>query len=98
MDSLKRRGGRWGGEGLVYLSPEAGLWWSRGHEKVTGVPCWGGGSHNLEKAGGVWCPTVGGSRSLGKVGTSGENIMSLEQGSQSHGSLCPWVLFARSTQ
>ena len=38
-----------------------------------------GWSHNLEKAGGVWCPVVGGSHSLGKVGTSSENRMSLEQ-------------------
>ena len=47
-----------------------------------------GWSCNPEKAGGVWCPTVKGegSRSLGKVSTSGENRMSLEQGGQSHGS------------
>lgn len=44
-------------------------------------------SHHLEKAGGVQGPTVGGSCSLGKVGTSGENRVSLEQGGQSHGSL-----------
>ena len=55
-----------GGVGFVYLSPAAGLWWSRSHEKVRGV----------------WCPTVMGLEGLGvgKVGTSGENRMSLEQG------------------
>ena len=45
-----------------------------------------GWSHNPEKAGGVWCPTVKGegSHSLGKAGTSSENRMSPEQGGQSH--------------
>ena len=49
-----------------------------------------GWSHNLEKAGGVQGPMVGGggSHRLGKVGTSGEIRMSLEQGGPSHGSLC----------
>ena len=48
-----------------------------------------GWSGNLEKAGGVWCPTVRGGEepcSLGKVGITSENRMSLEQGGQSHGS------------
>ena len=48
---------------LVDLSPAAGLWWPR----------------NLGKAGGVWCPVVGGSHGLGKASTSGENRMLLEQ-------------------
>ena len=67
--------GNWipgGGGRLVSLSSAAGLWWSRSHEKVRGV----------------WCPTVMGLEGLGvgKVGTSGENRMSLEQGGESHGS------------
>ena len=65
--------------------PAAGLY---GHIVVTKlvVSHRRGGSCNPEKAGGVWCPTVGGSRHLGKVGTSGENRMSLEQGGPFRGS------------
>lgn len=58
-------------------------------------------SHHLEKAGGVQGPMVGGggSHRLGKVGTSGEIRMSLEQGGPSHGSLCSSLtLFARSAR
>ena len=59
-----------------------------------------GGSHNPEKSGGVgWGRGGGGgSRSLGKVSTSCKIRMSLEQGGQFHGSLCPHILFVRSAQ